>query len=181
MGWDEYARSKVPLKLVFITLAAVAVNLLIIGAFQLAALYRYTGSIDETVLGQMNSEYENCTILSTSVYDSPVLFTEREYTAFLLETEDGETHFAVVEKHLFLDRCRYVKKLSAAVSQVPGMQDIHPGTAFQTAWATIDDNSRIASFHVGQNNGNGLFLLLVAMCAVELAAYCLLFKRHELL
>lgn len=182
MGWDEYARSKVPLKLVFITIAAVAVNLLIIGAFQLIAMYRYTGPIDGTVLGRMNGEYENCTILDSREYSQKEhsVFGS-DYSAYLLETEDGEMRFAVVEKHLLFDRYRYVKKLSADVPEAAGTQDIHPGTAFQSAWAAIGDNSRIITFSVSQNNSNSLFFILLAMCVVELIAYCLLFKRDELL
>lgn len=182
MGWSEYARSKIPLKLVFISFAAVAVNLLIICGFQLAAMYRYTAPIDSAVLGRMNSAYENCTILDSREYSQKEnSIWGSDYAAYLLETEDGETHIALVEKHILFDRYRYMKKFSADVPAADGDQHVDAGTVYQSADYRITDNSRIVTLHVGQNNSNGLFFIVLAMCAVELAAYCLLFKRHELL
>ena len=39
MGWGEYARSKIPLKLVFILMAAVAANLMLIEGFKLLLFF----------------------------------------------------------------------------------------------------------------------------------------------
>lgn len=180
MGWGEYARSKVPLKLVFISFAAIAVNLLLIFGFQLLTQYRYTAPIDEQTLSDMNSTYENCTILTTSTYTDPVLYTGTEYTAFLLELQDGTTSLAVVSQHPFVARIRYEKKLSMPVPQVEGIQDLYMGSALFGGQIRITDNTRTESLHV-LNNGPGIPLALIPMIIVEYIAYCWFFKRDELL
>lgn len=182
MGWSEYARSKVPLKLVFILMAAIAVNLLIIEAFELLTLYRYTGPVDEAVLAQMNEEYENCTILD-SMTDPGNEYApwESDYTVYLLETEDGETKLATLETHFLFDRYRYLKKFSADVPQQAGRQSPNLGTIYQGAICWIMDNANIESFSMGSNSGPGISLVLIPMIVIEYLAYVFIFRRDEIL
>lgn len=181
MGWSEYARSKVPLKLVFILMAAVAVNMLIIGGFGLLLHYRYTGPVDSTVLAKMNSVYENCTILDSHTDDTPSPLWEGQSTAYLLETETGETKLATVEMHFLFNRYRYWEKFSADVPKQEGLQPVSPGTLYHQALCWISDNRIIESFSKGQNYGPGISLVLIPMIIIEYLAFVFIFRRDEIL
>lgn len=181
MGWSEYARSKVPLKLVFLLMAAVLVNSLIIEGFKLMTAFRYSAPIDSAVLAQMNEAYENCTILDSYEDSSDSPIWEGHSTAYLLKTEDGETKVAAVEKHFLFDRYRYWEKFSADVPILEGRQAVSSGTLYHQAVYWITDSSTIESFSMGQNYGPGLSLLLIPMIIIEYLGYIFLFKRHELL
>lgn len=181
MGWGEYARSKMPLKLVFILIAAVAVNMLIIGAFELLLHYRYTGPVDTAVLARMSSEYENCTILDSYTDDTQVPLWEGTHTAYLLETENGETKLAAVEKHFLFNRYRYWEEFSTDVPKQEGRQSLIPGDLYHQALYWINDNSVIESFSMGQNYGPGISLVLIPMIIIEYLAFIFVFRRDELL
>ena len=179
MGWGEYARSKVPLKLVFILMAAVLVNSLIVEVFRLMYLYDYKDPID---LSLMNESYKNAVILDTARDDDATIpLWEGKCTAYLLETEDGELKFAIVEKHFLLDRYRYLEKFSADVPRQEGRQSVQTGTLHHQAGCWIVDNAHIEYFNMGQNYGPKTQLLLIPMIIVEYLAYCYLFKREELM
>ncbi len=185
MGWSEYARSKTPLKLVFILIAAILVNSIIIEGIRLISLYDYKAPIDITVLSQMNGEYENAVILDTAQDDAEANpLWEDSHTAYLLETESGERKLAIVDKHFLFDRYRYLKKFSVDVPHIPEQEDwqsVTSGTLHHQALIWIRDWSTIESFSMGQNYGPGIYLALIPMILVEYLAYIFIFKRDELL
>ena len=182
MGWSEYARSKVPLKLVFLLMAAVLVNSLIIEGFKLAFQFRYEEPVDLTVLAEMNEAYQNCTILDIKEYSAKEHTPwDLDYTAYLLETENGDMQVAVVAKHLLFDRYRYFEKFSGIVPRSEGLHAVTQGNSFQQAVFWITDGTSIDEFHIGQNYGPNISLAIIPMIIVEYIAYCLLFKREELL
>ncbi len=187
MGWGEYARSKTPLKLVFITMAAVAVNLVIIWAFQVMLTYRYAGPIDEAMLASMDSQFANCTIVdieqeSGEDSDPPWYNTHR---AVLVNTADGSQKFLLLEKALGVDRWRCLDKATADVPIVPGEQYLSSGDIITVgAHYDIVDNADITHFSSSTStsgNNKTAFFILLPMLIVEYLAYCFLFKREELL
>ena len=180
MGWNEYARSKTPLKLVFLLIAAVLVNGLIIECFRIASLYKYEPPIDITVLSQMNEEFENAVILDSMQNQSAHPLWEGENTAYLLETENGNVKLAIVEKHFLLNRYRYLEKFEADVPQQEGMYAPESGTLHHQALCWIIDGVSFESFSMGQNYGPNIFLAIIPMIIAEYIAYCLLFKREEI-
>ena len=181
MGWSEYARSKTPLKLVFLLMAAVLANSIIIGGLRIMWLYDYTDPID---LSQMNEAYKNAVILDTTQDDdSGNLLWEDTHTAYLLETEDGQRKLAFVDKHFLLDRYRYLEKFSVDVPHIPEQEDwqsVVSGPIHHQALVWIRDLSNIDSFSMGQNYGPNIYLALIPMIVIEYLAYCFLFKRDEL-
>ena len=184
MGWNEYARSKTPLKMVFLLMAAVLVNSLIIESIRLMWLYDYRAPIDVATLAQMNEEYENAVILDTFQDDAagnPLW--EDTHTAYLLETENGQRKLAFVDKHFLFDRYRYLDKFSADVPHIPEQEDwqsVSSGPMHHQALVWIRDWSTIESFSMGQNYGPKISLALIPMIIIEYLAYVFLFKRHEL-
>ena len=182
MGWSEYARSKIPLKLVFIVMAAVLVNFLIVEGFVLALQFRYKEPIDLAVLAEMNEEYENCTLLDTAVYSAKEhSLWGMDYTAYLLENEKGEIKVAVVAKHLLFDRYRYFEKFSGDVPIQEGVNAVTQGTNYHQAVFWLSNSVSIGEFHIGQNYGPTSSLIIIPMIIVEYVGYCLLFKRDELM
>ena len=181
MGWNEYARSKTPLKLVFLLIAAVLINALIIECFRIASLYKYAPPIDSAVLSQMNEEFENAVILDSMQDQSAHPLWEGDCTAYLLETESNNVKLAVVQKHFLLDRYRYMDKFTADVHAGEGMNAPISGTTYHQALCWINDGTSIESFNMGQNYGPTAFLAIIPMIIAEYIAYCLLFKREELL
>lgn len=182
MGWGEYARSKVPLKLVFLLMAAVLVNSLILEGVKLLTQFRYDRPTDVAALAQMNAEYENCTILDTKEYsEKEHTLWGMDYTAFLLETENGNIKIAVVGKHLLFDRYRYFEKFSANIPVQKGVNAVTKGNSFQQAVFWLNNSTSIDDFNVSQNYGPSYSLAIIPMIIVEYLAYCFLFKREELL
>ena len=180
MGWGEYARSRMSVRMVLLFWVVVFVNLCIIEGFKLMLHFEYTAPIDVTVLAQMNEEYEGATILDTFLDDDKLHLWDSDHTAYLLETPEGQRKMVVVEKHFLLDRYRYWDTFSADVPIQEGLQPVSPGTLYQQAYAWIIDSSEFESFHVGQNYGPGVTLLLIPMIILEFLAYCFLFKREDL-
>lgn len=182
MGWSEYARSKVPLKLVFIVMAAVLVNFLIVQCFVLALQFRYEEPIDLALLTEMNEEYENCTLVDTAVYSAKEhSLWGMDYTAYLLENEKGDIKVAVIAKHLLFDRYRYLEKFSGDIPKQEGINAVSLGTNYHQAVFWLSDSVSIGEFHIGQNYGPNSSLIIIPLIIVEYIAYCLLFKREELM
>lgn len=184
MGWSEHYRSKIPLKLVFIGLAAVLINAVLIFGFQLVGPYRFTGPIDSEVLGQMDRSYEGCTILDRAA--SPA--EDDDLTVYLVETQDGTEQVVTVQKHYLFDRYRLVK--SACKELDPDAQSIRlrAGTGYFTLGVShnqVSGHSDIrweSGFGPGSYSSfkNSMFLGIVALCVVEFLVYCLVFKREEI-
>ena len=181
MGWNEYARSKTPLKLVFLLMAAVLVNGLIVECIRIAFLYTYDAPVDIAVLSRMDETFEGATILDQRQDESVNTLWEGKYTAYLLETESKEVKLAIVQKHLLLDRYRYMDKFTVDVPPVEGMSSPRSGILHHQALCWITDGKTFASFNMGQNYGPKATLAIIPMIIVEYLAYCLLFKREELL
>lgn len=181
MGWNEYARSKTPLKLVFLLMAAILVNGLIVECTRIATLYTYDGPVDIAVLAQMDEAFDGATILDQRQNESVHPLWNGEYTAYLLETKSNDVKLAIVEKHFLLDRYRYMEKFTADVPAGEGMSAPISGTTYHQALCWIIDGTAFESFHMGQNYGPTVFLAIIPMIIAEYIAYCLLFKREELL
>lgn len=181
MGWNEYARSKVPLKLVFLLMAAVVVNSLIVECIRIATLYTYDGPVDIAILSQMDETFDGGTILDQRQNESEHPLWNGEYTAYLLETDSKNVKLAIVQKHFLLDRYRYMEKFTADVAVAEGMSAPISGTTQHQALCWITDGTAFASFNMGQNYGPTVFLAIIPMIIVEYIAYCLLFKREELI
>lgn len=186
MGWDTYARSKMPLKLVAVIIVAVVVNFGIVLGFQALATYRYAEPIDGETLAKFDSRYEGSEIVDMTWNSAD---RNSDVTVYLVELPDGQFHLVTARKHYLFDRYRFDKKGCIAVEPDMTSAKLRAGTTFfsielrykegvnqpDIVWAGSSGISGRNAF------GNSMLLSIAALCVVELAAYCLLFKRHELL
>lgn len=185
MGWDTYARSKMPLKLVWVLIVAVAVNFGIVLSFQALVTYRHTEPIDGETLAKFDSRYEGSEIVDMT-WDS---VSDSDITVYLVEMPDGQYHLVTAHKHYLFDRYRFVKNGCIALEPDQSSVRLRSGTTFfnielrykegvnqpDIVWTGMSGISGRNAFT------NSMMLSIAALCAIELAAYCLLFKRHELL
>lgn len=179
MGWGEYARSKMPLKLVIILISAIAANLMLIEGVTLLLAYDHSGPIDTDALTGMNRSYENATVLDTFRQENendPPWYNS--FTGCLLQTSQGEHKLAVVEHHFLFDRSRYREDLSCdADLDLPMLSATGKGQAL-TCGIT---NSSIEWLYVSRGSNSGLPLILVPLLIVEYLAFVWFFKRDEIL
>ena len=91
MHREKYFLSKTPLPLVLLFL----LNIFLIVAFQLLFVFKYPSSMDETVLGKVNPQWADCTILSQDNYSTSL-------EAYLIENPDGSRQLVTLKPHSFV-------------------------------------------------------------------------------
>lgn len=185
MGWTTYARSKMPLKLVFIIAVAFVLNGALALGVQLLTSYRFSGPIEAEMFGRMDESYENCEILDlTYLYQD----SNNDLFVYLVQVPDGQQHLVTVRKHYLFDR--YKLERNASMELDPKLSEIklRAGTSMLTlsvsestvlghtdiqmiSWSGIQSRHRFSS---------AMFLTIVALCVVEYIAYIWLFKRDEI-
>ena len=178
-GYDEYYRSKVPLKFVLIAFIAMAVNLFLITCFQLSTTFRFAGPVDSETLGKMDSRFRNCTVLDTAT-DSSQFPTE--HSVFLLETAEDETYAVTLEKHFLADRYRYREEMVLSVPHSSGEQPVSSAAVRYDISLWVQDDSKIANFQASSKFDSFISSCLIssAMCIVELIVYGFVFRKEEL-
>lgn len=85
---EKYYSAKTPLPLVLLFL----LNMFLIVAFQLLFAFKYPTSMDETVLGKVNPQWADCTILSQDNYSTSL-------EAYLIELPDGSRQLITLKPH----------------------------------------------------------------------------------
>lgn len=185
MGWNTYARSKMPLKLVLILMVAFAVNFGIVLGFQALVTYRYADPIDSEALTRFDSKYQDATIVDMT-WNS--VDPDSNVTVYLVEMADEQYEFVTVQKHYMLQRYRFVKSGCIALEPDTTSVDLRAGSQFFNIELRYKEDAAqpdiiwAGMFGSGGRNAfsSSMFLSVVLLCFVELAAYCLLFKRHEI-
>ena len=179
MGWGEYTRSKIPLKLVFILMAAVAVNLMLIEGFKLLLFFDSTENLDPA---RLDSRYAGSTLIDTYVdKDESTPPFVNYHTLYLLEAPDGSRQVAVVENHFLFSRYRYRENLSLEVPEFASNEVPVFGTntikSNVSCYLAPDGTIESASVQTDV----GFPYLLVFLIVAEYLAYVFLFRRDELL
>ena len=178
MGWSEYTRSKIPLKLVFILMAAVAVNLMLIESFKLLILFDPADTLNPVGL---DSRYAGSTLIDTYVdKDESTPPFENYHTIYLLEHPDGQRQLAVVENHFLFSRYRYREYLSISVPEFASNESPIFGTNILHANVSclLAQDGTIESANV---RVDARFpYLLVFLIIAEYLAFIFLFRRDEL-
>lgn len=184
MGWSEYGRSKMPLKLVLILMAAVAVNLMIIEGFKALLIFDHADNLDTAQLSSIDSRYEDCILIDTYVdKDENHLPWENYFTFHLLENNQGERFLAVIENHFLFPRARYWEKFSVSVpefasNEAPVFGEYSRNMGYSCMLAP---DGTIESAHVHGQKGFGVSLLLVPMLIAEYVGFVFLFRKEEIM
>ena len=184
---SSYMRSKIPLKLVLILAVALILNSLLVIGFQMLVSYRYSGPVDEALLGKMDKAYENCTIIDSTNNKAD---QHSSLTVYLVQTADGQHHLVTVQDYFLANRCRLVKKASQPLES--GAQTVRLRAGSYTLYIGVRENESGQAADIwldmltgpGQTNmtrlRNSLILWNVPLCALELIAYSLIFKKEEI-
>lgn len=175
----DYARSKIPLKLVFILMAAVAVNLTLIESFKLLILFDPADTLNPVGL---DSRYAGSTLIDTYVdKDESTPPFENYHTIYLLEHPDGQRQLAVVENHFLFSRYRYREHLSIpvpefAANESPVFGEYTPMKSNISCYLAQDGTIESAQVLVERR----FPYLLVFLIIVEYLAFIFLFRRDEI-
>jgi hypothetical protein len=183
MGWGEYGRSIMPLKLVFILMAAVAVNLMLIESFKVLLLFDHADNLEAVNLAAIDSRYANCTVIDTYTdKDENTPFWENHFTFHLLENAHGERLLAVVENHFLFPRARYWENLSAEVPSFASNEaPVFGGNSGSMGYTcTLAPDRTIQQAHAHGQSGLSSPLLLTVMLIVEYISFIFLFRREEI-
>lgn len=184
MSWGEYARSKVPLKLVLILMAAVAANLMLIESFKVLLLFDHADNLDAAKLSAVDGRYEGCTLVDSFVdKDESYIPWDNYFTFHLLENTEGDRLLAVVENHFLFPRARYRDDLSATVpvfdtNQLPVFGESSGQMGYT---CTLAPDGTIESAHIHGQSVGSTPLLLVPMLIAEYIGFVLLFRRDEIM
>lgn len=182
---DTYMRSKIPLKLILIIVVAAVINFCLVLGLQLLLNYRATGPISEETLAKLDSSYDGCTIWDRTENSA---MPDNDLYVFLIAKPDGSEHLVTLRRHFLFDRYRIVK--SGCKEIIPGTESIQvrAGTTMFSLDISLNQASGHSDIRWGSWSGqsprtqfrNNMFLCISALCAVELAAWCLIFRKEEI-
>lgn len=176
-------KGKMPLKLVFIIIAAVAVNLILIEGLKVMLMFDHGDKLNQADLAAIDSRYEGYSLIDTYVdKDETHMPWDSYYIFHLLKNADGERLLAVMEHHFFLPLTRYRADLSTAVPVFESNQNPvfgeHSGQMGYTC--TLSPDGTIEAAHSYGENALSIYILLIPLLIVEYIGFIFLFRREEI-
>lgn len=176
-------KGKMPLKLVFILIAAVAVNLILIEGIKVMLVFDHGDKLNQADLATIDSRYEGCSLIDTYVDKNETHMPWDNYFIFhLLRNADGERLLAVMEHHFFLPRTRYRADLSTTVPTFASNQNpLFGESSGQMGYTCIlASDGTIESAHSYGESNMSIYLLLIPLLIVEYIGFIFLFRREEI-
>lgn len=179
----SFAWSKTPLKLLLILILAAAVNFGLILGIQVVTNYRIEGPVDEELLSQLDSRWDGCEIQDHKEIQNTNLHI------YLIKLPDGSAQFVTLRKHYLLDRYRLMDKAcqrapenGEAVWLKAGVTQIEAGISDKTfnGLMRIKSDTVYSGQSARQQFKNQMLLSIAGLCILELAVWCLLFRREEI-
>ncbi len=178
-----YIWSKTPLKLLLILFVAGAINFGLIFGIQLAVSYRFTGPVDEALLASVDSRWEGC-----QIHDQKEIHHSNLHV-YLVRLSDGSAEFVTLRKHYLVDRYRLIEKAcqkapesGEAIWLKAGVSQFEVQVSDQTFNGLMRLESHASAFvqHAGQQFRNQMILSIAGLCILELAVWCLVFRKEEI-
>lgn len=175
--------SKTPLKLLFILFLAGAINFGLVLGLQMAFRYRTAGPVEEATLAQMDEAYKDCEIL-----DQRQISGSNFYIS-LVKKPEGSLHLVTLQKHYLLDRYRLMAKACHNISQAGESINLKAGiTQIQLS---VEENNQTGELYIkpggtgvinppGQQFRNQMIFCITGLCILELAIWCLVFRKEEI-
>ena len=176
-------KGKMPLKLVFILIAALAVNLMFIEGIKVMLMFDHADKLNPANLAAIDSRYEGCSLIDTYVDKDETHMPWDNYFIFhLLKNAGGERLMAVVEHHFFFPHARYREDLSTSVPTFASNQ--HPifgESSGQMGYTCIlAPDGTIEAAHSYGESSLPIYLLLIPLLIVEYIGFIFLFRRDEI-
>ena len=178
-----FAWSKTPLKLLLILIVAGAVNFGLIFGIQLITSYRLEGPVDEALLAGVDSRWENCEIQDHKEIHHSNLHV------YLVRLSDGSAEFVTLRKHYLIDRYRLMEKAcqkapvsGEAIWLKAGVSQFEVQVSDKTFNGLMRLESHASTFvqDAGQQFRNQMILSIAGLCILELAVWCLVFRKEEI-
>lgn len=176
--------SKTPLKMLLVILLAAAINFGLILGVQMLLSYRTEGPIDEAALERLDEQWQGCEIL-----DHREDGTSQNLHFYLVRQSDESLHFVTLRRHYLVDRYKVMKKATVAVPEGGEAFRLKAGTCQlevsveennQTGEPYMKIDSTFMGQHAGQQFKNQMILSITGLCILELAVWCLLFRKEEI-
>ena len=177
-GW-----SKTPLKLLIILFLTGSINFGLILGLQMVFSYRTSGSMNEAKLAQLDDTWQNCEIL-----DQRQISGSNFYIS-LVKKPEGSLHLVTHQKHYLLDRYRLMNKAYQSISQTGESINLKAGiTQIQLS---VEENNQTGRLYIkpdgvgiinppGQQFRNQMIFSIAGLCILELAVWCLVFRKEEI-
>lgn len=176
--------SKTPLKMLLVIILAGAINFGLILGIQMLMNYRTEGPIDEAALERLDEQWQGCEIL-----DHREDGTRQNLHFYLVRKIDGSLHFLTLRRHYLMERYKVMNKATMAVPEEGEPFRLKAGTCQlevsvevnnQTGEPYLQIDSTFMGQHAGQQFKNQMILSIAGLCILELAVWCLLFRKEEI-
>lgn len=181
---NGFAWSIAPLKMLLIIMLAGVINFCLILGTQMLLSYRTEGPIDAAALEQLDEQWQGCEILDHMQDPS-----RQNLHFFLVRTHDGSLHFITLRRHYLMERYKLMDKASTAVPESGEPFRLKAGTCQlevsvetnnQTGEPCMKIDSTFMGHHAGQQFRNQMILSIAGLCILELAVWCLVFRKEEI-
>ena len=178
-----FAWSQTPLKLLIILFLAGTINFGLIFGIQLAVSYRFAGPVDEALLARLDSRWEGC-----EIHDHKEIHSTNLHV-YLVRLSDGSAKFVTLRKHYLVNRYRLMEKACQSAPESGEAIWLKAGVTqieVSVSENTLDDRMRLESHSAafiqdaGQQFRNQMILSITALCILELAVWCLVFRKEEI-
>lgn len=179
----NFAWSKTPLKLVLILILASLINFCILLGIQAAVFYRIEMPVEEAALAQLDETWIDCEILDRREISGS------SFRICLVKKSDDSLHLVTLQKHYLLNRCRVMRKACQSVSQTGETITLKAGiTQIELSVLKNSQSGQLCLKPEGtgiinppkQQFRNQMIFGIAGLCFLELAIWCLVFRKEEI-
>ena len=180
---NGYGWSKTPLKLLLILALACVFNACLVLGIQMVTNYRIEAPIDIALLSRLDES-----LIDGEIQDHREIQPANLHV-YLVKRPDGSARFVTLQKHALLDRYRFLEKacqdapengeevwLRAGVSQF----EVHISDSTYNGLMRIGHNGTGPTQSARQQFSNLILFSNLGLCALELAVWCLIFRKEEI-
>lgn len=180
----SFAWSKAPLKLLLVLFLAGAINFGLILGLQMLLSYRTEGPVNEAALERLDERWQGCEIL-----DHRQDTSHQNLHFYLVRKDDGSLQFLTLRRHYLMERYKLMEKATMLVPESGELRNLKAGTCqlkvtVETNNQTGEPYMKIDSTFMGQNAGrqfkNQMLLSITGLYILELAVWCLIFRKEEI-
>lgn len=179
---NSAAWAKTPLKMLLILFLAYVLNSGLFVGIQMLYPYTASGPVDEALLSRLDEAWEGCQIQDYKEIQQTNLHV------YLIKLPDGSARFVTLLRHYLLDRYRLVKSACQAALDThdpiwlkAGVTQIEVAVDGTNSYGLMQMKSDSVAFpqHARKQFLTHTLLFSTGLGILELAAWCLLFRKEE--